>query len=205
MVDQGHEFAASDDTRQSALSAPSDEASPQLGPFLLEWLSEIVERSVRPKTCVSHRSIVERHLIPGLGDIRLDALRAADVQRYLNAKSQTKLAPRTIAYHRNVLRQALGHAERTELISRNVAKLAVPPRIPRREVHPLTSDQARVFLAPIEGEPNAAIYLVAIGVGLRQGEILGLRWSDLDLEAGTIRVRAALQRVHGVFRLVEPN
>jgi integrase len=198
-------FPEAPDTRRPPLTPPSGEASPLLGPFLKDWLSEIVERSVRPKTWVSYRSIVERHLIPGLGTIRLDELRAADIQRYLNAKSETKLAPRTVARHRNVLRQALGHAERTELISRNVAKLAVPPRIPRREVHPLTPDQVRVFLAATEGDPNAAIYLVAIGVGLRQGEILGLRWSDLDLEAGTLRVRGALQRVRGVFRLVEPK
>jgi integrase len=127
------------------------------------------------------------------------------VQAFLNAKAASGLAPRTVAYLRNVLRQALGHAERTELVGRNVARLALPPRVPRREVHPLSPEQARVFLAVIAGDRFEALYLLALGCGLRQGEILGLAWSDLDLEAGTVRVRAALQRVEGSFALVEPK
>ena len=90
-------------------------------------------------------------------------------------------------------RQALGHAERIELVGRNVAKLALPPRIPRREIRPLSPEQARTFLGAIADDRLEALYLIAIGVGLRQGEILGLRWSDVDLAAGTIEVRFALQ------------
>jgi integrase len=176
-----------------------------LGPFLEDWLGDVVRLSVRPKTFVSYRSIVRIHLAPALGDIAVADLRPRDVQAYLNAKAASGLAPRTVAYQRNILRQALGHAERTELVWRNVAKLALPPRIPRREVHPLTPDQARTFLAAIATDPQEALYLIAIGVGLRQGEILGLRWPDVDLEAGTIRVRAALQRVEGAFAFVEPK
>ena len=176
-----------------------------LSAFLEHWLADIVRLSVRPKTFVSYRSVVRLHLAPALGDIPLTELRPGDVQAYLNRKAATRLAPRTVAYHRNILRQALGHAERTELVGRNVAKLALPPRIPRREVRPLTPEQARTFLAAIAGERLRALYVVALGVGLRQGEILGLRWSDVDLLAGTIRVREALQRVEGVFTFVEPK
>ena len=116
---------------------PSSDGDQPLGPFLEAWLADVVRRSVRPKTFVSYRSIVRTHLIPALGAIPIADLRPADVQDYLNAKAGSGLAPRTVSYHRNILRQALGHAERTELVTRNVAKLAVPPRIPRREIHPL--------------------------------------------------------------------
>ena len=95
-----------------------------LATFLEGWLTDVVRLSVRPRTFVSYRSVVRLHLAPALGAIPLVELRPGDVQAYLNGKAATLLAPRTVAYHRNVLRQALGHAERTELVGRNVAKLA---------------------------------------------------------------------------------
>jgi integrase len=177
----------------------------QLGEFLEAWLRDVVAGSVRPKTFVSYESVVRVHLGPALGTIAVGDLRPGDVQTYLNAKAASGLAARTVAYHRNILRQALGHAERTELVGRNVAKLARPPRIPRREVQPLTPEQARALLIAIAADRHEALYLVAIGMGLRQGEILGLRWSDIDFVGGTIQVRAALQRVNGVFARVEPK
>jgi integrase len=191
--------------RSADIAAGSRDRPLTLAAFLDGWLADVVRLSVRPKTYVSYRSIVRLHLAPGLGEIPLTELRPGEVQAYLNAKAVSGLAPRTVAYHRNVLRQALGHAERTELIGRNVAKLALPPRIPRREVRPLSPEEARTFLAAITGERLEALYLVALGVGLRQGEILGLRWSDVDLDEGTIRVHQALQRVEGAFTFVEPK
>lgn len=77
--------------------------------------------------------------------------------------------------------------------------------MPRRPVTPLTADEARTFLDAIRGDRLQALYLVALGVGLRQGEILGLAWSDIDLAAGTLTVRHALQRVAGRLILVEPK
>jgi integrase len=118
--------------------------------YLEDWLSEVVRRSVRPKTYVSYRGVVMNHLIPDLGQHPLVELRPADVQAFLNRKAASGLAPRTVAYLRNVLRQALGHAERSELVGRNVARLALPPRIPRREVRPLDPEEARMFLAAIK-------------------------------------------------------
>jgi integrase len=99
----------------------------------------------------------------------------------------------------------LTQAERWGLVTRNVAKLTEPPRVPDRRVLPLSPEQVRVFLRAIEGDRLEALYLIAIGVGLRQGEILGLSWQDIDLESGTITVRNALQRVDGKLRLVEPK
>lgn len=176
-----------------------------VGAYLEPWLADVVARSVRPKTAHSYGQIVRLHLLPELGAIPLAELRPAHVQALLNTKAASGLAPRTVAYIRNVLRQALGHAERSELVGRNVARLAVPPRIPRREVHPLTPDEARRFLTAIDVERLRALYVVALALGLRQGEILGLRWRDVDLDARSLRVRAALQRVDGVLALVEPK
>jgi integrase len=177
----------------------------RLGAFLDNWLTEVAQVTVRPRTYVSYRYIIGLHLAPGLGHLPLATLSPADVQAFLNAKAMSGLSPRTVGYLRSVLRGALGHAERTDLVTRNVARLARPPRIPRRRVSPLSVEEVRTFLALIAGDRLEALYLVALGVGLRQGEILGLRWSDVDLTRGTLTVRHALARIESRLVLVEPK
>lgn len=192
----------------SATDVPSGRDAVEIltvGAFLESWLTEVARVTVRPRTYASYRYIVGYHLIPGLGDLPLAALSPSDVQGFLNGKAATGLAPRTVGYLRGVLRGALAHAERTDLVTRNVARLARPPRIPRRRVSPLSVEQVRTFLAAIRGDRLEALYLVALGVGLRQGEILGLRWSDVDLAGGTLTVRHALARIEGRLVLVEPK
>jgi Phage integrase, N-terminal SAM-like domain len=176
-----------------------------VGAFLEGWLTDVARVTVRPRTYVSYRYVVGVHLTPALGDLGLAALSPADVQAFLNAKSASGLSPRTVGYLRGVLRGALGHAERTDLVTRNVARLARPPRVPRRRVSPLSVEQVRTFLGAIAGDRLEALYLVALGVGLRQGEILGLRWSDVDLAGGTLTVRHALARIERRLELVEPK
>jgi integrase len=184
---------------QSALRADASGLSvaPErltLAAYLQSWLTAIQPR-VRPRTLESYELIVRVHLTPGLGRHPLGRLLPQQVQAFLNAKTKAGFAPRTVAYIRAVLRQALGHAERWGLVSRNVARLAEPPRVPRREVRPFNPAQARQFLDVIRGDRYEALYLVALGVGLRQGELLGLSWDDVDLDAGNIRVRVFLSTV----------
>ena len=176
-----------------------------IGAFLDLWLRETVRPTVRPATYRSYEGIVRVHLRPGLDGYVLTQLSPQHVQRLLNAKAATSLSPRTIAYIRSVLRQALRQAERWGMVSRNVASLAAPPRVPRREIRPLSPDEARLFVDAIRGERLEALYLVAIGTGLRQGEILGLGWQDVDLSTATVSVRYALQRVGGRLELVPPK
>jgi len=184
-------------------SVPSDRLT--VGAFLHQWLADTVRPSTRPSTFSSYASIVRLHLEPGLGHLPLARLSPQQVQAFLNAESTSGLSPRSVAMERAVLRGALGRAERWGFVTRNVAKLAEPPRLPRRQVTPLSPEQARIFLEAIRGDRLEALYLVALGVGLRQGEILGLSWSDINLEAGTLTVRHALQRVEGKLILVEPK
>jgi integrase len=187
----------------SGLPLPAGRTS--LGTFLEGWLRDSVRPRVRPRTYTSYASIVRVHLAPSLGDLQLARLGPHHVQAFLNAKSAAGLSPRTVAYLRAVLRQALAQAERWGMVTRNVAKLADPPRVPRREVNPLSPDEARRFLDAIRGDRLEALYLIALGAGLRQGEILGLAWNDVDLESSTLTVRHALQRVDGALVLVEPK
>lgn len=173
--------------------------------YLQQWLDEAVRPAVRPRTFQSYESVVRVHLAPGIGHRSLVGLSPQQVQTFLNTRSAGGLSPRSVAIIRAVLRRALVHAERWGLVTRNVAKLVEPPRVQRPQVRPLDADEARRFRDAIAGDRHEALYLVALGVGLRQGELLGLSWSDLDLEHGTLTVRHALQRVSGRLVLVEPK
>ncbi|HEV8574410.1 MAG TPA: site-specific integrase, partial [Dehalococcoidia bacterium] len=162
-------------------------------------------RTLRPRTLAGYTSIVERHLIPALGRIRLRKLQPADIDAYLNRLVGSGLTTRTAQYHHAVLRRALGQAERWGYVGRNVARLVTPPQVRQRQMAPLTPDQARLFLAGIAGDRTEALYAVSLSLGLRQGEALGLLWEDVDLGARTLTVQHTLQRYGGAYHLDEPK
>jgi integrase len=173
--------------------------------YLRRWLAETVKPAVRPSTYRSYEMLVRVHLVPELGRIALGKLMPQEVQRLLNSKLADGLSPRSVHHLHAVLRRALNQAYRWELIPRNVALLVDPPRVPSFEVRPLTPDQARLFLDAAAGNRLGALFVVALALGLRQGEVLGLSWEDIDLQARTLTVRRSLQRIDGVLRLVEPK
>ncbi len=177
----------------------------RLGPFLRRWLDEIAKPTIRASTYDSYDDILRLHLIPGLGRIAIAKLTPAEVQAFLNAKSASGLSPRRVQYLHAVLRRALVTAERWGIASRNVAKLVDPPRVTRHEIRPLTPDQAHRLLEAAVGDRLDALYVTALGTGLRQGELLGLRWEDVDLEGRRLQVRHSLARVDGKLKLLEPK
>jgi integrase len=156
-------------------------------------------------TFKSYSEITHQHLIPGIGHIRLTGLTPQHVQALVNEKARDGLSPRTVHYLRAVLRNALNKALRWSLVLRNVAELVDVPRIPRTERPTLDVDQARRFLAIARGHNLEALYTVALALGLRQGEALGLKWQDIDFTARTLTVRRALQRIDGKLTFVEPK
>jgi integrase len=189
---------------QQGLPVATDERQ-TVEQYLRRWLAEAVRPSVRPRTYTTYEMYARVHLIPELGSIPLVRLTPQHVQTLLNAKLRSGLAPRSVHHLRAILRRALNQAHRWGMVPRNVATLVDPPRVPRYEVRPMTPEQARVFLDAARGHRHEALYTVALAVGLRQGEALGLRWEDIDLDAGTLAVRHALQRVGGKLQLVEPK
>jgi integrase len=175
------------------------------GKYLDYYLETIAKPSVRPSTYQRYRQIADQHIIPKLGRIRLSQLTPAHVQGLLSDRLATGLSPRTVQQIQAVLRAALNHALKWELVARNSATLVTPPRIARKEISPFTPEEARDFLIAIRGDRLEALYTVALAVGLRRGEALGLRWEDIDFEKKYITVSHALQRIGGTLRLVEPK
>jgi integrase len=142
-------------------------------------------------------------VIPTVGRVPLNRLEPRLVNRVLDAKLREGLSPRTVHHIRAVLRTALNAAIRYGHLSRNVASLAAPPRVPYQEPSTLGPDQARVLVESALVEPEGSIWLLALATGARQGELLGLRWSDFEPDRRELRIMRTLQRVAGTYQLAE--
>jgi integrase len=173
--------------------------------FLDEWLENTVRPNTRPRTYESFEIIVRRHLKPELGRLRLEQLTPQHVEALLNRKRESHLAPQTCVHIRKVLKLALQEAVRVDQLARNVAALAKPPTMTHAEIHPLDDEQARRFLAAAREERLEALFMLAINTGMRRGELLGVRWTDIDLDQGTLRVAQQLQRIGKQLLFTKPK
>jgi len=173
--------------------------------YLTAWLRDTVQPSVRPWTYKGYEVLVRVHIVPELGNVALDKLTPQHVQALMNRKLGAGVAPKTVQYMRGVLRTALEQALRWGLVSRNVAALVDGPRVERSVRAVLDADMARVLVEAARADRLGALYVVALALGLRQGEALGLRWSDVDFGGGLLHVRHQLQRVSGSAELVPPK
>lgn len=170
-----------------------------VGEFLTRWLTDVVRPGKAPKTYASYEEIVRLHLVPDLGRYRLEHLTPQHVAALLRAKQDAGFSPRRVHHMRAVLRAALNQGIKWGLVARNVAALTEPVRQAPRTVRPFTPEEARTVLTAARGHRFEALVAVAMSLGLRQGEVLGLMWGDLDLDGPrpTIAVQRALQRVDG--------
>jgi integrase len=168
------------------------------------WLDEVAARRVRPRTLQSYRLIVRLYLDPVLGKRRLDQLapqHVRDLQRDLEHRG---LAPSTARKAHAVLRKALEDALREGKVTRNVAKLVDAPRSTAvKSGEALTVDDAKRLLRSVAADPYAARWACALLLGARQGELLGLQWARVDLDAAEVDLAGQLQRLafrHGCTR-----
>lgn len=189
--------------REHAAGTPVDFKRQTLAQFLDAWLEDVVKGSVRPRTYYSYAQLVRDHLNPSIGRHQLAKLTPQHVQTMMNDKLASGLSPRTVQYMRSVLRRALGQALKWRLVSRNVATLVDPPKSEHHDIAFLSPVHARTFLRAVKGDRLEALYGISLTLGLRQGEALGLCWSDIDFEKETLSVRRSLQRVNRELVLTE--
>jgi integrase len=152
---------------------------------------------IRPRTWAGYEGTVRLHLVPQLGKTPLAKLTPGHVDALFQRLQQNGTSATRIRYARTVLRAALNRARKWQLVTQNVAELVDPPRHRRREIQPLTPEQARALIDSVSEHRLGAIVSVATALGLRQGEALGLRWQDIDFDAGRLSVRQALERSGG--------
>ncbi|KUM83147.1 MULTISPECIES: tyrosine-type recombinase/integrase [Streptomyces] len=192
------------DTKRRELLAKVDQGVPvptrsaKLSDWLPYWLDNIVKPRRKLSTYDKYEAHVRLYLVPMLGSKRLESLGVADVRRFLTQLENRTTAATAKESHR-VLRTALSAACREELIARNVAGLVEPPRASSRELSPWTLDETLDFLAASRKDPMYAAFVLAIAMGLRRGELVGLRWTDVDLDKRVLYIRQQTQRRRGVL------
>jgi len=175
-----------------------------VGAFLRTWL-EAIRPSVRPRTWQRYEEYVRIHVAPALGKLPLARLQPHHLQRLYADRLKVGASPTDVRHLHSVIHHALKDGVRWGLIAHNVADLVTPPRIQRREMQTLSPEEARRFLEAAAGDRLEALYTLAITTGMRQGELLALRWQDVDLEAGTVQVRGTLQRTAAGLVVQEPK
>jgi integrase len=176
----------------------------KLGEYLGRWLEDSVKGTVRNTTYERYEQITRTHIVPMLGAIKLKALTPTHV-RGLYKEKLSSLSPRTVQYIHVTLHKALKQAVSDGLIPRNATEAVKPPQVRREEIRPLTPEQVKMLLDAASGDRLEALYVLAVHTGLRQGELLGLKWDDIDLQARTLQVRRALTTAKGGPRLAAPK
>ena len=176
----------------------------KLGEYLGRWLEDSVKGTVRNTTYERYEQISRARIVPMLGGVKLKALSPTHV-RGLYKEKLSSLSPRTVQYIHVTLHKALKQAVSDGLIPRNATEAVKPPQVRREEIRPLTPEQVKMLLEAASGDRLEALYVLAVHTGLRQGELLGLKWDDIDLETGTLQVRRALTTAKGGPRLAAPK
>jgi integrase len=164
----------------------------RLGEFLNRWLPS-VEGTVRQSTYRRREEVVRLHLKPSIGGIEIKNLGPLDVEELYREKLRSGLSPRTVQIIHATLHKALKQALRWSLVSKNVTEVVTPPRYRKKEVRTLSAEEVKVLLRAAKVDRFEALYVLAVTTGMRQGELLGLKWVDLDLKKETLRVRRTVR------------
>lgn len=162
--------------------------------WLKHWVENIAAPSVGENTIAGYRVAVNKHLVPGLGAHRLDKLEPEHLERFYKTMQTNGSAPATAHQAHRTIRTALNEAVRRGHLAKNPATLAKAPRLTEEEIEPYNVDEIRRLLEAAGKGKNSARWAIALALGLRQGEALGLKWSDVDFETGVLRVRRSRLR-----------
>jgi integrase len=173
-----------------------------VGQYLAAWI-ETVKPQIRNSSWHRYGDYVRVHLMPDLRRIALTHLSPQHIQLFYARKLNQGLSASTVHHIHGMLHRALKDAVLIGLVQRNVAELERAPRRSATEMKTLSEDQANLFLKAAEHDRFAALFVLALTTGMREGELLGLRWQDIDFERATVQVRLNVQEKDGRFALAE--
>lgn len=173
--------------------------------YLEYWLETVVKPNRAPKTYQGYELVVRLHIVPRIGTKKLRALTVRDVRLMCQHLAAAGMQRRGVQFAHAVLRAGLQNAMRDELVTRNVAKLVQVPAPEYAVGRGLSVGDAKKVLEAAKPERLHALYVVALYLGLRRGELLGLQWQHVDLDAETLQVVQSLQRVGGRLQVTAPK
>jgi len=171
---------------------------------LHNWLEGYVKTNCSQRTLDSHQSIIETHLIPALGQVQLKHLHPQAIQSYYG-KACERLSPRSVHYHHRVLSQSLKYAVRQGYLGRNPCELVDPPSWKGKAMRTLTPSEVEVLFENAQDNYYYPVVYTAVSTGLRQAELLGLRWRDIDLDMLSLSVSQVLYKRRGICVFKEPK
>lgn len=181
-----------------------DAGAMTVGEYLDRWLKD-VEGTVRESTHVRYEYAIRPHIKPALGNIKLKDLTPAHARWFYRDRLDSGLAPASVHKLHVVLHKALKAAVSDGLIPRNAVAGLKLPKLTREEIDPLSREEARHLLDAVRGDRLEALYVLALNTGMRQGELLALKWDDVDLEGGLLRVRRTLTKAGKTYVTGEPK
>ena len=166
--------------------------------WLTIWTKEYME-DVKESTAFLYTRYVDKYIVPKLGSIKLEALTTPAIQAFYNGLIHPKggekpLSAKTVKNIHGALHKALQQAVLVSYLRTNPVDACKPPRVVRKEMHPLEEDQVSAFLTAIQGHPHEYLYKIVLFTGLREGEVLGLTWDCVDFERGTLLIKQQLRR-----------
>lgn len=176
-----------------------------VGEFIDSWLENSVRPNKRASTYASYHQIARLHIKPYIGGIQLSKLMPSNVATLYSTLEREGRGARLRQMAHAVLHRALEYGVESEVLTRNVCDVAERPQAPRKEVTPLTAGQALAFLTATAEHRLHAMFLLAIDTGMRQGELSGLQWDDIDLSAGAVTIRRAIVQIKEDFIVNEPK
>lgn len=182
-----------------------EEEKVTLSDFLEHYMEDVAKHTLRPKTLESYGYLIRLHIKPELGNIKLSQLRPDHVQQLYSAKLNSGLSRRTVQFIHSILHKTLSQALKWGLVTRNVTDLVEKPTVKRPTPTTLSVQEVKKLLATVREDRLYPMYCLAM-VGLREGEILGLHYEDVDWEKGTIHIRHAVQYLIGQgLQITEPK
>jgi len=174
-----------------------DVSKTTLGVFLEQWLTDYAETNTSQRTAQGYRGVVRRYLVPVLGGVPLVKLSPQHVQSLYTDMLGKGLSAQTVVHAHRVLREALKHGVKWGLLMRNVCDMADPPRPRRKEMATLVGADVQRFLDAASGSAYGAVFFLALYTGMRRSELMGLKWSAVDIHNKTISVTQTLIRITG--------
>jgi integrase len=187
-----------------------DATTETIGQFLNRWSRDWATHNVSPKTLERYRFLINKQILPFIGPLPIQKLRPVHLTELYatllrDGRAGTGLSARTVGLVHRLLHLALKHATQWSVVQQNAASHVAPPRVTAGEIEIIREDQIQVVLRKLRGRSMYMIAALALSTGMRRGELLGLRWQDVDLNSGTLRVVQSLEQTKAGLRFKAPK